>query len=67
MANDGSIKIGVEVDSSDAVSGLNEISNAMADTSDEVRDLGKEAQSGLAQVDSAAEQAAGEGREVRRG
>ena len=58
MANDGSIKIGVEIDSSDAVSGLNEISNAMADTSDEVRDLGKEAQSGLAKVDTAADRAA---------
>ena len=58
MANDGSIKIGVEIDSSDAVSGLNKISGAMADTSDEVKDLGKDAQVGLGKVDTAADQAA---------
>ena len=58
MATDGSIKIGVEIDSSDAVSGLNKISGAMADTSDEVKDLGKDAQLGLNKVDVAADRAA---------
>tara|TARA_R110001606_G_scaffold396811_1_gene571688 strand:+ start:19148 stop:20869 length:1722 start_codon:yes stop_codon:yes gene_type:complete len=58
MANDGSIKIGMEIDSSDAVSGLNKISDAMADTSDEIKDLGKDAQVGLGKVDTAADQAA---------
>lgn len=58
MATDGSIKIGVEIDSSDAVSGLNKISDAMADTSSEVKDLGKDAQVGLGKVDTAADQAA---------
>lgn len=58
MATDGSIKIGIEVDSSDAVSGLNKISDAMADTSGEIKDLGKDAQVGLGKVDTAADRAA---------